>query len=134
MGNWPRSEWRLPGGVQPGSCLSRWTSVTLGAQEEIDPHWRAMRWLQVAMQGITDEEVPWHELVAPLTSGAEGVALSLAKHLVAAWWWNIKVRGEGECPPALSILNIGQFIMDEEAVGAWESHTGLWPTPVCCSG
>ena len=52
--------------------------------EDIDPHWRATRWLQVAIQGITDEEVPWHELVTPLTSGAKGVAMSLAKHLVTA--------------------------------------------------
>ena len=59
--------------------------------KEIDPHWRAMQWLQVAIQGIMDKEVPWHELVAPLTSGVVGMAMSLAKHLVAAWWWNIKV-------------------------------------------
>ena len=85
--------------------------------EEIDPYWRAMRWLQVAVQGIRDEEVPWHELFAPLTSGVEGMARSLTKHLVAAWQWN-KVRGEGECPPTPSILNIGQFIMDEEAAGS----------------
>ena len=39
-----------------------------------------------------------------------------------------------DCPPALTILNIGQFITDEEMVGAWESHTGSWPTPVHCSG
>ena len=85
--------------------------------EEIDPHWRATQWLQVAVQGITDEEVLWYELVALLTSGAEGVARSLAKHLVTAQWWNIKVQGKGECPPAPSILNIGQFIMDEEVAG-----------------
>ena len=29
----------------------------------IDPHWRATRWLQVAVQGITKEEVPWYKLV-----------------------------------------------------------------------
>ena len=52
--------------------------------EEIDPHWRAKQWLQVAIQSITDEEVPWHELPTPLTSGAEGAARSVAKHLVAA--------------------------------------------------
>ena len=64
-----------------------------GAQtlEEIDPHWRATQWLQVAVQGIMDKEVLWHELLSPLTSGVEGVARSLAKHLVAAWQWNIKV-------------------------------------------
>ena len=59
--------------------------------EEIDPHWRAKRWLQIAIQEITDEEVPWHELVAPLTSGVEGMARSLAKHLVTVWQWNVKV-------------------------------------------
>ena len=60
--------------------------------------------------------------------------MSLAKHLVTAWWWNIKVQGEGECPPTLSILNIGQFIMDEEVAGGMEephwfmaySHTLQW--------
>ena len=93
--------------------------------EEIDPYWRVKQWLQVTVQDITHEEVLWHELVTPLTSGVEGAARSLAKHLVTAWWWNIKVRGEGKCPCALSILNIGHFITDEEAAGAWESHTGL---------
>ena len=51
------------------------------------------------------------------------MVMSLAKHLVAAWQWNIKVQGEGECPPAPSILNIGQFITDEEAAeGVGEPH------------
>ena len=59
--------------------------------EEIDPHWRAKQWLQVAVQDITNEEVPWHELVTLLTSGVEGAAKSLAKHLVTAWQWNVKV-------------------------------------------
>ena len=54
--------------------------------EEINPHWRAQQWLQVATQGIRDEEVLWHELLALLTSGAEGAAKALAKHLVAMWW------------------------------------------------
>ena len=90
--------------------------------EEIDPHWRAKWWLQVATQGIMDEEVPWHELLAPLTSGVEGMARSLAKCLVDAWRWNVKVRGES-VPPAPSILNIGLFIMDEEVVeGVGEPH------------
>ena len=85
--------------------------------EYIDPHWRATCWLQVAVQGIAEEEVPWYELVTPLTSGVEGVALSLAKHLLAAWWWNIKVSGEDDCPPALTVLSIGQFMTNEEMVG-----------------
>ena len=59
--------------------------------KEISAHWRAQWWLQVATQGIRDEEVPWHELLAPFTSGAGSMAKALAKCLVAAWMWNIKV-------------------------------------------
>ena len=102
--------------------------------EEINPHWRAQWWLQVAAQGITDEEVLWHKLLTLLTSGVEGAARSLAKHLVTAWRWNVKVQGAGMCPPTPSTLNIGQFLTEKETEGAWESHTGSWPTHVLCSG
>ena len=53
--------------------------------ESIDPTWRATHWFQLAVQGIVEDEVPWYELVIPLTSGVEGAALSLAKHLLTAW-------------------------------------------------
>ena len=85
--------------------------------EEFDPHWRAQQWLQVAVQGIRDKEVLWHELLTLLTSGAEGAAKALAKHLVATWQWSVKVEGEGMCPPTPSVLNMGQFLTDEEAEG-----------------
>ena len=58
---------------------------------EIDANWRAKRWLEVATQGIGDKEVPWHNLLTPPTSGTEGTTKALAKYLVAAWRWNIKV-------------------------------------------
>ena len=85
--------------------------------EEINAHWRAQQWLQVASQGIRDEEVLWHDLLAPLTSGAEGAAKALAKCLVAVWKWNIKVQGEGVCPPIPSVFNIGQFLTDQDVEG-----------------
>ena len=59
--------------------------------ESIDPHWRATCWLQMMVQDITEEEVPWYELVLPLMSGAEGTTLSLAKCLLVVWRWSIKV-------------------------------------------
>ena len=59
--------------------------------EEIDANWRAKQWLEVAAQGIGDEEVPWHDLLIPVMSGAEGTTKALAKCLVAPWRWNIKV-------------------------------------------
>ena len=85
--------------------------------ECIDPLWRATCWLQVAVQGIAREEVPWYELVTPLMSGAEGTTLSLAKHLLVAWQWSIKVHGEDDYQPTSTILNISQFMTDEETAG-----------------
>ena len=59
--------------------------------ESINPHWRATHWLQVTVQGIAEKEVPLYELVLPLTFGAEGATLSLAKCLLVVWRWSIKV-------------------------------------------
>ena len=78
--------------MEPSGGSPSWQSffqVDIGEEEPemlecIDPHWRATHWLQVAVQGIAEEEVPWYKLVTPLTSGVEGVALSLAKHLLMA--------------------------------------------------
>ena len=102
------SEWRILGG---SPAWWSFVQVDIGKKEpetleEIDPHWRAKQWLQVAIQDITDEEVPWHELLTLLTSGAEDTARSLAKCLGTAWQWNVKVQGEGKShlPPPSSIL------------------------------
>ena len=51
--------------------------VDIGKEEPetlecINPHWRATCWLQVAVQGIGKEEVPWYELVTLLMLGVEG--------------------------------------------------------------
>ena len=81
---------------------------------EINASWRAKQWLEVAAEGIRDEEVPWHNLLAPLTSGAEGTTKALAKCLVAVWRWNIKVQGEQVYLPTPTVLNIGQFLTDQE--------------------
>ena len=50
------------------------------------------------------------------------MAKALTKHLVATWWWNVKVRGEGMWLPAPSILNIGQFLTEEVEGGMGEPH------------
>ena len=72
--------------------------VDIGEEEEmlemVDPTWQTTHWLQLAVQGISDEEVPWYEYVAPLTMGAEGTALSLAKCLLTIWQWSARVQGQ----------------------------------------
>ena len=83
---------------------------------EIDASWRAKWWLEVAIEGIQDEEVPWHDLLTLLTSGAEGTTKALAKCQVATWRWNIKVWGK-ECAHPHPLLNISKFLTDQEMGG-----------------
>ena len=84
--------------------------------ETIDPAWRTTRWLQLAVQGILDDKMPWYEFIIPLTVGTEGMALSLAKCLLVVWQWSIKVQGRDVCLPTLTALNIGQFMTREEVL------------------
>ena len=84
--------------------------------EMVDPTWRTTHWLQLVVQGISDDEVPWYELVLPLMVGTEGAALSLAKCLLTIWQWSIKVQGQDVFPPAPTALNIGQFMTWEEVL------------------
>ena len=84
--------------------------------ETVDPTWRTTHWLQLAVLGISDDEVPWYKLITPLIVGAKGMALSLAKCLLTIWWWSIKVQGWDIFPPTPTTLNIGQFMTWEEVL------------------
>ena len=101
-------------GWQPGY------QIDIGEEETtlktIDPTWTTTCWLQLAIQGISDDKVPWYELVIPLTVGTEGAALSLAKHLLTVWRRSIKVLGWDICLPTPTALNIGQFMTKEEVL------------------
>ena len=108
----------------------QWTEfqIDIGEEEEtletVDPTWRASHWLQLVVQGISDDEVPWYDLITPLMVGAKGVALSLAKCLLTVWWWSIKVQGWDVCLPTPTVFNIGQFMMWEEVLGKVDDS--LW--------
>ena len=108
----------------------QWTGyhVDIGEEQEIletvDPTWQTTHWLQLVVQGISDDEVPWYEYVALLMTGAEGMALLLAKRLLAIWRWSVRVQGWDICLPILTVLNIGQFMMRDEVQGDVDSL--LW--------
>ena len=120
-----------------GGSPGQWTGyqIDIGEEEEtletVDPTWRATRWLQLMVQGILDDEVPWYDLVTLLMVGTEGVALSLAKHLLAIWQWSIRVQGWDVCPPAPTVLNIGQFMTWEEVQGMVDNS--LWFKAYSCT-
>ena len=94
--------------------------------ETVNTTWRTTHWLQLAVQGISDDEVLWYEFVTPLMVVAEGMALSLAKHLLTIWQWSIKVQGQDVCPPTLMAFSIRQFMTQEEAQG--NEDNSLWFT------
>ena len=106
-----------------GGSPGQWTGyrIDISKEEEmletVDPTWWTTRWLQLVVQGIFDDEVPWYEYIAPLTTRAEGAALSLAKCLLAIWQWSVRVQGQDICPPTLTVPNIGQFMMRDEVQG-----------------
>ena len=102
--------------------------------ETINPTRRTTHWLHLVVQGISDDEVPWYKFIIPLMGGTEGVALSLAKHLLTVWRWSIKVQVWDICPPAPTALNIGQFMTREEVLEGIDDSSGLWLVPVLCSG
>ena len=113
-----------------GGSPGQWTGyqIDIGEEEEmldtVDPTWRATHWLQLAVQGISDDKVPWYDLITPLMVGTKGVVLLLAKHLLTIWRWSIRVQGQDVCPPAPMVLNIGQFMMQEEVHGTVDNS--LW--------
>ena len=93
--------------------------------ETINPTWRAIRWLQ------SDDEVPWFEFIIPLMVGTEGMALTLAKHLLNVWLWSIRVQGWDVCLPTLTALNIGQFMTREEVLEDVDDQ--LWFVAYSCA-
>ena len=99
----------------------------------INPTWRTTRWLQLVVQGISDDKVPWYELVIPLMTGTEGTALALAKCLLAMWRWSVKVLGQDVCLATLTALNIGQFMTKEEVSGGVDEALWFAATPTPCN-
>ena len=98
--------------------------------EMVDPTWRTNRWLQLVVQGISYDEVPWYEFVIPLTVGTKAMALSLAKCLLTIWQWSIKVQGHDVCLSTLTALNIGQFMTQEEVMENVDNS--LWYMAYSC--
>ena len=118
MGNWPWRGWRLLGRPQLAVIFP-------------DGHWQGGAGDPRGHQSSLES----HALATSSCLGHSfGVALSLAKHLLTARWWNIKVCGKDDCPPALTVLNIGQFMTNEEMAGGMGEPYWFMAYSVHCSG
>ena len=76
----------------------------------LDPLWQITMWLEACRDSLGEEDITWLLLVMPLTDGGTAVDKELAKHLISAWRWMAKVSTMPLCPPAPTMLNIGQFL------------------------
>ena len=76
----------------------------------LDPMWQTMKWLEACGESLGEEDITWWLLVMPLTDGGIVAAKELTKHLVAVWRWMAQVSIMPVCPPALTMLNIGQLL------------------------
>ena len=76
----------------------------------LDPLWQATMWLEACRELLGEEDITWWPLVMPLTDGGTAATKELTKHLISAWRWMAKVSTTPMCPPAPTMLNIGQFL------------------------
>ena len=81
--------------------------------------WEPTRWLKGHVKCLTNEDVPWWELVTPMMNGGTRGTKELAKQLLATWQWTFAVSAADFCLPSLSMLNIGQFLDDVKDHTAW---------------
>ena len=86
-----------------------------GAQQYLlrglSPKWQTIRWLQQCEVQIMDDEVVWWALIDPLTDGSDATSQALARRLVTMWRWTFTLSEYHICPPALTSLNIEQFLL-----------------------
>ena len=69
-----------------------------------------MTWLEACRDSLEEEDIMWWPLVMPSTDGGTAATKELTKCLISTWRWMAKVSITPLCPPAPTMLNIGQFL------------------------
>ena len=96
-----------------------WQYVMRGSPKKAqpDPMWEVIKWLEVCIETLREEDVPWWQLVAPLMDAGITGTWKLAKHFLAMWQWMVEVATTNFCPPAPTMLNNGQFLDEKPEEG-----------------
>ena len=88
-------------------CIMVWCSPV---KRYLDPMWQTTKWLQDCEESLDEEEISWWPLLLLLSDGSDMATRELAKWLLAMWKWVKKASNTPTCPPAPTVLNIGQFL------------------------
>ena len=68
-----------------------WVLRSPSKRSTANPMWEPTRWLEGHVKSLTDEDVPWWELVTAMMNGRAQGTKELAKWLLAAWQWTFVV-------------------------------------------
>ena len=79
----------------------------------IDLMWQTTKWLLNCETSLEEEKISWWLLVSPLTDDSDAATKDLTKRLMAAWKLVGIVSESPICPPAPTVLNIGQFLNED---------------------
>ena len=96
-----------------------WCHVMRGSPKKVqlDPMWEMTKWLEACVETLREEDVLWWLLVALLMDAGTPGTKELAKCFLATWQWKVEVSTTNFCPPAPTMLNIGQFLDEEPEEG-----------------
>ena len=85
--------------------------------------WQTTKWLEASEGNLSEEDITWWPLLLPLTDGGNTATKELVKCLIVTWRWMAKVSTTPLCPPAPTVLNIGQFL--DECPKEWDCTSWL---------
>ena len=71
---------------------------------------------EACIETLREEDVQWWPLVPLMDEGTPGTR-ELTKCFLATWQWTVEVAATKFCPPAPTMLNIGQFLDEEMEEG-----------------
>ena len=99
--------------------------VVCNSSSMIDPLWQATRWLKNFEEQCGESKPICWLLIYPLTEGGDVAALALVHQLMATWRWATVVSPSPICPPAPTVMNIGQFLEEDTTGCRWSMQQWL---------
>ena len=106
-------------GVMQATTASSCQEVSTPSVSQVHPLWRMRCWLEECKQRIDEEEIEWWLLIHPLMDGSDAAAYTLVQRLLVTWCWTVKTIRPLICMPTLTILNIGQFLVEDVKEHGW---------------
>ena len=97
---------------------------------EVDPLWMKW-WLEECQEEFVEDELVWWSLIHSLMDGSDETMYGLVWRLLAAWRWAVETFNPHICPPTPTILNIRQFLDEDDEGHGWDVQ--CWMEACACA-